>query len=216
MSASEDTSLHQSDNLGGERESLYHSCPTPRVFDKEAVQSLPRHYIITQLKDNGFTDLADALSEVPNPDDPIHEALSKVASTLNEERQEQFDDMINTLALNDSNLKESYDSIVEELLKEQTNWGRIVTFIVFASHIVLYCAQKRELKHRVPDVVEWTESVTEKKLLHWIEQQGGWQAFMEHYDLENWRISLSTALLGLGVGISALAGGIALCRKFLF
>jgi len=174
------------------------------IYNKEAILSLPRHYIITQLRNNGFKDLANSLPQVPNPDDPIHGALQKIAATLNEERQEQFDDMLLYLNLTSDNLKETFDSIVNEMLRDSKNWGRIITFVVFVSHLVLYCARQKALYQRVPEVMQWTDSAVQEKMQGWIEKQGGWQACLEHYDLESWRISLSTFLLGMG-GVLALA-----------
>ena len=121
--------------------------------------------------------------------------------------------MLNTLAIQESTLKQTYDTIVEEMFKGQTHWGKMVTFVVFTSHIVLYCAKRENLKHKVPDVVNWTETVIDEKLHRWIEEQGGWQAFVEHFDTENWRISLSTVLLGLGLGAGVVAGGLLALKK---
>lgn len=188
---------------------------SPTIFDKEAIQSLPRHYIIEQLKENGWTDIAASLSPVPNPDEPIHETFKAIAAALREEREEQFDDMICTLSVKENSIRETFDTIVSELFKGPTHWGKMVTFIVFTSHLVQYCAQRRELRHKIPDLMEWTDAAMQEKLHQWIEQQGGWQAFVEHFDMENWRVSLSTFLLGLGVGVSLLAGGLLAMKKFL-
>lgn len=187
--------------------------PAPTMFDKETIQSLPRHYIITQLTENGYEDIADRLQQVSNPNDPVHEIFQGVAANLNEEREQQFKEMLRTLALNNSNLKEVYDSIIAEMFKNSTHWGRIVAFTVFTSHFTLYCAGDVSLQHRVPEVVEWCDRVIQDKLHSWIEEQGGWQAFVDHFDLENWRVTLSSALLGLGVGVSAVVSGLIVLKK---
>lgn len=123
--------------------------------------------------------------------------------------------MLNTLAIEESTLKQTYDTIVEEMFKGQTHWGKMVTFVVFTSHVVLFCAKRENLKHKVPDVVLWTETVVDEKLRCWIEEQGGWQSFVEHFDTENWRVSLSTVVLGLGLGFGAMAGGLLALKKLL-
>lgn len=188
---------------------------TTTIFNTEAIQSLPRHYIITQLREAGYTEIAEELKPVSNPDDPAHEAFQSIANALSEEREQQFADMLNTLGVEENSLKLTYDTIVAELFKGQTHWGRIVTFVVFTSHVVLHCARREELRHKVPQVVEWTDTVIREKLHCWIEQQGGWQAFVQHFDMEHWRVSLSSALLGLGLGVTIVAGGLLALKKVL-
>lgn len=192
------------------------SLTTPTIYNKEAIQSLPRHFIITQLREAGFGDIADALQPVSNPNDPLHEAFEAIAAALSEEREEQFNDMLNTLAVDENTLKLCYDTIAAEMFKGKTHWGRIVTFVVFTSHVVLYCARREKLKHTVPLVVEWADTVIHGRLHRWIEEQGGWQAFVEHFDVESWRISLSAAVFGIGLGAGLLAGGIFALKKLLY
>lgn len=202
-------------NLPGSKAEEENSLKSASILDKEAIQSLPRQYIISQLRDAGFTEIAEGLKPVSNPDDPVHEAFHAIAITLSEEREQQFTDMLNTLGMEGNSLKHTYDTIVAELFRGQIHWGKIVTFIVFTSHMVLYCAHKGSLRHRVPQIVEWTDAVMQEKLRCWIQEQGGWQAFVDHFDMENWRVSLSTVLLGLGLGASIVAGGLLALKKVL-
>ena len=188
----------------------------PTIFDKETIQSLPRHYIITQLKKNGHEEIANKLKPVANQDSQVHASFSEIAANLEEERAEQFADLLNNLALDDSNLKKTYDTIIIEMFKEQIHWGRIVTFIVFTSNLVLYCARHRSLKQRVPEIIMWTDAAMHEKMHRWIEEQGGWQAFVEHFDLEHWRVSLSTLLLGLGASMAVIGGFFAMKKHMQF
>lgn len=190
--------------------------PSPTIFDKETIQSLPRHYIITQLRKNGHTDIANKLTPVANPDSHVHQSFSEIAANLEEERAEQFADLLNTLALDDSNLKNTYETIIDEMFKGHIHWGRIVTFIVFTSNVVLYCARSRSLKHRVPEILMWTDVAMQEKMHRWIKEQGGWQAFVEHFDLESWRVSLSTLLLGLGASMAVIGGFFAVKKHLQF
>lgn len=191
------------------------SLNAPIVYNKECIQSLSRQYIITQLQLKGFSNIARELPVVANPEDPVHEALRHIADILNEERKEQFDEMLLTLMLDESNLMQTYDTITSEMLKDEQNWGRIVTFIVFTAHLSVYCAQTEKLRHKVVAVVERADCLMEEKLHHWIEEQGGWQALLEHYDLEKWRINLSTAILGAGVSLGVVIGGIMAFKSIL-
>ena len=209
----------------GSTATSYHSCisqeeqqthlPTPTIFDKETIQSLPRQYIITQLVESGYSELAAGLKKVPNPDNQAHDALKEIAMALNEEREEQFMDMLITLAPNENNLKQTYDTISSEMFKGKTHWGKVVTFIVFTSHLALYCAEKERLRSKVSEIVQWSDAVMKERLHDWIQEQGGWQAFVEHYDLENWRVSLSTTLLSLGATV-VLASGFTAIKQLFF
>ncbi len=190
--------------------------PTPTIFDRETIQSLPRQYIITQLVENGYSELAAGLNRVSNPDDQVHDALKEIATALDEERQEQFRDMLITLAPNETNLKQTYDTISSEMFKGKTHWGKVVTFIVFTSHLVLYCAEREALRGMVPEIVQWSDAVMKERLHDWIQEQGGWQAFVEHYDLENWQVSLSTTVLSLGATVMLASGLIATIRRLFF
>ena len=188
----------------------------PTIYDKEVIKSFPRQYIITQLKRNGFAELAEALPGAVNSEDPIHAAFREIADTLNEEREEQMKDMLKTLKLDETNLKATYDTIIVEMFRDRIHWGKIVTFVVFSAHYVLCCAQREDLRPKIADLMELIDSHVEERLHHWIEVQGGWQAFVEHYETENWRISVSTAVLGLGLGLTVVAGGLMALKNMLF
>lgn len=215
MSSNSVSILDSNFSLPGSKTLEENSLKSTTIFDKEAIQSLPRQFIITQLREAGFTEIAEELEPVSNPNDPVHEAFHAIAVTLSEEREDQFADMLSTLGMDENSLKHTYDTIVAELFKGQTHWGKIVTFIVFTSHMVLHCARRESLRHKVPQIVEWTDAVMHEKLQCWVQEQGGWQAFVDHFDVENWRVSLSTVLLGLGLGATVVAGGLLALKKML-
>lgn len=196
------------------RSSIHPNKPAPLMMDTERCKSLARKYISTQLRRNGFTDIARQLPRVKNPSDHVHEVLKEIADTLDEERGDQFDEMLSVLSLDDRNIEHTYDTIVYEMFKDTINWGKIVTFITFSAHMAVHCAKKEELRPKVQDIVSWTDKEMEEKLQAWIMEQGGLQAFIQHYDTENWRVSLSTAVVGLGMGLAVLAGGLITLKRF--
>ena len=90
-----------------------------------------------------------------------------------------------------------------------------MTFITFSAHMAIHFAKKEHLRHKVPDIVTWTDKEMEN-LHSWIVDQGDLQAFINHYDTENWRISLSAAGMGLGIDLCFISIGlIAFERLFL-
>ena len=186
--------------------------PPPVIQDIDGYKSLARKYISTQLKRNGFSDIVRMLPGVTNPSDHIHEVLKEIADTLDEERRQQFDDMLNVLNMDDDNMKHTYDVIMYELFRDEINWGRIITFITFAAHMAVYCAKQEELRHKVPDIVLWTDKKMEN-LQSWIWDQGGLQAFIEHYDTKNWHVSLSSAIMVLGIGLAVVVSGLMTIKR---
>lgn len=186
----------------------------PVMLDTDRYKSLARKYISTQLRRNGFTEIASTLPRIKNPSDRVHDVLKEIADTLDEERGAQFDEMLRILSLDESNIEDTYDTIVYEMFKDTVNWGKIVTFIAFSAHMAVHCAKQESLRQMVPNIVAWTDREMEEKLQDWILEQGGLQAFIHHYDTENWRVSLSTALMGLGMGLAVLAGGLIAVKRF--
>ena len=183
------------------------------AVDRDLCKSLARKYVITQLRRNNFNEIANTLPKVKNVNDHVHMVVQEIADTLVEERGGQFEDMLNTLNLDDSSIEHTYDTIMYEMFKDTVNWGKIVTFIAFSAHMAVYCAKTDELQHRVKDIVSWADKVMKEKLEQWIEGQGGLQDFVSHYDTENWRVNLSSAVLALGVTFVAFAGGFLTLRK---
>lgn len=188
--------------------------PPPVIMDTDRCKSLARKYINTQLKRNGFSEIVDMLPRVKNPYDHVHEVLKEIADTLDEERSQQFDDMLRVLGMDASNMEHTYDIIIYEMFRDAINWGRIVTFITFSAHMAVYCARQEKLRHKVLDIVSWTDKEMEK-LQSWILDQGGLQAFIRHYDTENWRVSLSAAVMSVGVSLAVLLGGLMAFKKLL-
>ena len=172
---------------------------------------LVRAYIVNQLRKNGFEKLADQNSNLLDFDDGSQETLHHLAGNLAEERKRQFEDILVRLELTDENLSETYRVIVKELFLDGINWGRILAFLVFSGSLAVHCAREN-LEGRVSEVITWTEDDVEKTVSKWVVQQGGWRAFVEHFDDGTLTIEPPAYILA-GVLTAIVVGGMYLLKK---
>ena len=183
--------------------------------NSDRCKSLARRYIHTQLNRNGHTEIADMLPRVKNPSDYIHDVLKDTADNLGVELGEQFDEMLAELSLEEGNIQHSYNEIVSQIFNDDINWGRIASFIAFSAHIAVHCAKQERLCHKVPDIVTWTDKMMVDKLQSWIVDQGGLEEFIHRYDSEHCQMSLSSTVMGLGMGFAVLLGGLVALNRLI-
>ena len=169
-----------------------------------------RAYIISQLRKHNFDTIADKHVLLEETDDSSQLLLHHLAGNLADERQRQFEDILDRLQLTNDNLSETYQTIVTEIFRDDVNWGRVLAFLVFSGSLAVYCAQQ-SMEERVGEVISWTEDDMQRTVSSWIMKQGGWAAFVEHFD-DSWTIEIPHYLLA-GVVAAVLAGGIFLLKK---
>ena len=171
-----------------------------------------RRYILNQLQKKGFEDIAEKhdTQESQDPEDGSQRMLHHLAGNLAEERERQFEDILSRLSLTNENLSETYRIIVQEMFIDGVNWGRILAFLVFSGALAVHCAREG-MESRVGDVIRWTEDDVEKTVSRWVVKQGGWKAFVDHFDDESWTIESPQFILA-GI-ILILAGGLYLLKK---
>ena len=185
---------------------------TTDISIENKFRNFARHYIVGQLRKKGFESLADK-HEISKPDeteDAFRHTLHHLAGNLAEERERQFEDILTKLELTDANLSESYHVIVTEMFIDGVNWGRILAFMVFSGALAVHCAREG-MEGRVGDVIRWTEDSLEKMVLPWAVDQGGWRAFLDHFDAGTWTIDPPQCILA-GILI-VLVGGFYLLKK---
>ncbi|CAB3984086.1 bcl-2 1 [Paramuricea clavata] len=107
--------------------------------------------------------------------------LKRVATEVEAKHGDLFESMTRRISCSDDNISESFKKIVENMFADNViNWGRIAVLFTFAGHIALYC--DRHGSQEDPDLVVLllTEFVN-RKLLKWIQNNGGWDSFNEHF-----------------------------------
>lgn len=197
------------DVFKGDRASVRNTSCNAHINSK--FRRFVRAYIVNQLRKNSFEALADKHANyVECCDDGSELMLHHLAGSLADERKRQFDDILNRLQLDNDNLSETYQTIVKEMFIDGINWGRILAFLVFAGSLAVYCAREG-MEDRISDVISWTEDDVEKTISRWMDKQGGWSAFVDHFD-DSWTIEIPPYLLA-GLFTAVVAGGIFLLKK---
>ena len=174
-------------------------------------RNFTRAYIINQLRKNGFEKLADQNTIPVDIEDGSQQMLHHLAGNLAEERKRQFEDILVRLEVTNENLSETYRVIVKEMFMDGVNWGRILAFLVFSGSLAVHCAREN-MEGRVSEVITWTEDNVEKTISRWVVQQGGWTAFVGHFDDGSWTIEPPHYVLA-GVLTALVVGGMYLLKK---
>lgn len=133
--------------------------------------------------------------------------LRRVADELIEENRQLFDSMCDQLHLTHASTYATFVGIADEIFQTGKNWGRIVAFLAFGATLAVYCVQKEDLAELLDNIIEWLSLYMEQNLGQWINENGGWEGFIQFFKKEDgspgngrnggWRIA---AVAGLGIG----------------
>ena len=201
---SEENSIHSDVDL-----------PPNVAVDETQLEEIARQYLMTVLRGNKYTNLANQLPPVRDPDQNVHRLINSICEQLERERAQQFDEIISSLSITNDSLEDTYRQLMTHVFQEGVNWGRIITFLVFSSRLSLHCAQSG-MQNRVRDVVEWTEDEMRERIHSWVVERGGWAAFVRHYDNDSWKMSLPSFLVVTGMFAAIFASGVFMAKRFLF
>ena len=189
--------------------------PPNVTVDVTQLEEIARQYLMTVLRGNKYTNLANQLPPVRDPDQNVHRLINSICEQLERERAQQFDEIISSLSITNDSLEDTYRQLMTHVFQEGINWGRIITFLVFSSRLSLHCAQSG-MQNRVRDVVEWTEDEMRERIHSWVVERGGWAAFVRHYDNDSWKMSLPSFLVVTGMFAAIFASGVFMAKRFLF
>ncbi|XP_072235128.1 apoptosis regulator Bcl-2-like [Leuresthes tenuis] len=79
-------------------------------------------------------------------------------------------------------LRRSLAAIRDELFRDGVNWGRIVAMMLLGGALSSEVAQAGE-RGPLDDVIDWMEeSLNSPPIRRWIQDNGGWDAFVELYE----------------------------------
>ncbi|XP_068710754.1 apoptosis regulator R1-like [Montipora capricornis] len=133
--------------------------------------------------------------------------LRRVADELIQENEQLFDSMCDQLHLTHASTYATFVGIADEIFQTGKNWGRIVAFLAFGATLAVYCVQKEDLAELLNNIVEWVSIYMEQNLGGWIDENGGWEGFINFFQMDDgspenrqsgaWRIA---AVAGLGLG----------------
>lgn len=183
--------------------------------DDIAISTFAKAYAVKQLKRNGYTALADSVTDFKIEGKAISQIINKITSQFANEKQEQLEDICFELQITESKLKETFHTISDELFRNDIKWGRIVSFVAFSGALVLYCAENG-MQSKVPELLDWIEQYVVDNLTSWISLNGGCQGLVEHFVSQEASLPYSlipNIFMGFGVASLAVAAGGLLAYK---
>lgn len=153
-----------------------------------------------------------ALSPVPPV---VHMTLRQAGDDFSRRYRRDFAEMSSQLHLTPFTARGRFATVVEELFRDGVNWGRIVAFFEFGG-IMCVESVNREMASLVDNIALWMTEYLNHHLHTWIQDNGGWDAFVELYGPSmrplfdfSWlslKALLSLALVGACVTLGAYLG----------
>lgn len=142
---------------------------------------------VTQREGNVDEDTSQPLDEDNTehaPLQPVPPALFQTLSRAGDEfsnlYQQDFRHISGLLHLTPSTVRLRFAAVVEELFHDGVNWGRIVAFFEFGG-VMCVESVNREMSPLVDSIAAWMTEYLNRHLQNWIQEQGGWEAFVELY-----------------------------------
>ncbi|XP_041848624.1 apoptosis regulator Bcl-2 [Melanotaenia boesemani] len=149
----------------------------------------------------------------------IHRVLREAGDELERLYQLDFTEMSRQLYLTSITAKRRFAEVIDELFRDGVNWGRIIAFFEFGGTVCVECASKEEMTSQVDNIAEWMTEYLNGPLNSWIEDNGGWDAFVELYDRQRDSIfscywpSIKTVFGLAALGAASLTIGAYLTQK---
>ncbi|XP_075069062.1 apoptosis regulator Bcl-2 [Mixophyes fleayi] len=110
----------------------------------------------------------------------LFQTLSRAGDEFSNMYQQDFRHISGLLHLTPSTVRLRFAAVVEELFHDGVNWGRIVAFFEFGG-VMCVESVNREMSPLVDSIAGWMTEYLNRHLQNWIQEQGGWEAFVELY-----------------------------------
>ncbi|KAM8850168.1 apoptosis regulator Bcl-2 [Spinachia spinachia] len=111
-----------------------------------------------------------------------HRVLREAGDELERLYQPDFTEMSRQLYLTSTTAQRRFAEVIDELFRDGVNWGRIIAFFEFGGTVCVECAAKEEMTSQVDNIAEWMTEYLNGPLNTWMQDNGGWDAFVELYD----------------------------------
>lgn len=148
----------------------------------------------------------------------IHRVLREAGDELERLYQPDFAEMSHQLYLTSSTAERRFSEVIDELFRDGVNWGRIIAFFEFGGTICVECVNK-EMTSQVDHIAAWMTEYLNGPLHNWIQENGGWEAFVELYDRQRDSVfscswpSIKTVFGLAALGAASLTIGAYLTQK---
>ncbi|XP_042320944.1 apoptosis regulator Bcl-2 [Sceloporus undulatus] len=110
----------------------------------------------------------------------VHSTLRQAGDEFSRRYRRDFTQMSGQLHLTPSTARSRFVAVVEELFRDGVNWGRIVAFFEFGGMLCVESVS-REMSPLVDNIAVWMTEYLNRHLHNWIQDNGGWDAFVELY-----------------------------------
>ncbi|XP_033838890.1 apoptosis regulator Bcl-2 [Periophthalmus magnuspinnatus] len=163
---------------------------------------------------------AERLCSAPSdPHAAIHRVLREAGDELERLYQPDFTEMSRQLYLTSSTAQRRFAEVIDELFRDGVNWGRIIAFFEFGGTVCVECASKEDMSSQVDNIADWMTEYLNGTLSSWIQDNGGWEAFVELYDRQRDSVfscswpSIKTVFGLAAIGAASLTIGAYLSQK---
>ncbi|XP_037372868.1 apoptosis regulator BAX-like [Talpa occidentalis] len=93
--------------------------------------------------------------------------------------------------------------VARQIFSDGISWGKIVTLFCFASKLVLKALDS--MRELITSIMDWTLDFIRKRLLPWIQEQGGWDGLLSRYSNHIKWLAVAMAIIAVAVAIIAVA-----------
>lgn len=141
----------------------------------------------------------------------LYRALREAGDEIERMYHREFEEMSSQMIITPNAAQRSFIAVAEELFRDGVNWGRIVAFFEFGGTMCVESVN-REMASQVDNIAHWMTDYLNGPLENWIQENGGWDAFVELYsqprDPTFHPFSYLTKVLGLAaLGLAGLTIG---------
>ncbi|XP_033855020.1 apoptosis regulator Bcl-2-like [Acipenser ruthenus] len=153
-----------------------------------------------------------------DPHADLHKVLREAGDEISRMYQRDFAEMVGQLHFTPTTVHMKFTSVVEELFRDGVNWGRIVAFFEFGGTMCVESVN-REMTSQVDNIANWMTEYLNGPLQNWIQENGGWDAFVELYGSQRGSMSnyswpsLKTALRLAALGAAGITIGAYFVQK---
>ncbi|XP_006259136.1 bcl-2-like protein 1 [Alligator mississippiensis] len=126
----------------------------------------------------GHRNNLEAQESVPAAE--VRQALREAGDEFELRYRRAFSDLTSQLHITPGTAYQSFEQVVNELFRDGVNWGRIVAFFSFGGALCVESVDK-EMQVLVGRIVSWMTTYLTDHLDPWIQENGGWERFVDLY-----------------------------------
>ncbi|XP_029010943.1 bcl-2-like protein 1 isoform X2 [Betta splendens] len=144
--------------------------------------------------------------------DAVKKALQDSCVEFEQRYACAFSDLHNQLHITPATAYQSFENVMDEVFRDDVNWGRIVGLFAFGGALCVECVEK-EMSPLVGRIVEWMTVYLDNHIQPWIQSHGGWERFAELFghnavaesrrsqeNFKKWLLAGMTLVTGVVVG----------------